>query len=99
MVWQLRPISPNYGKPVAAGWFESATWLGELAIWATGEAEVTTVRMADGWNVNKHHDLTSADDLEKALDELAALISEASVPVGALATWLAPERKPRSSQY
>ncbi len=50
-----------------------------MTIWITGEAELVTVRLADGWNVNKHYDPMSADDLEMALGELAALIAEASV--------------------
>ena len=56
------------------------TWLGDTTIWITGEAELVIVWLADGWNVNKHYDMMSADDLEMALGELAALIAEASVP-------------------
>ena len=52
--------------------------------WITGEAELGTLRRADGWIVNKHYDLASADDLGTALDEVAALIADSSVPHGAL---------------
>src|SRR5260370_30347036 len=57
------------------GTFESAPWAGDMAVWIPGEAELVTVRLADGWNINKHDDMTSPDDLEIALDELAALIT------------------------
>jgi hypothetical protein len=76
VVWRLEPISPNYGKPVVRGVFESVTWVGDVTVWITGEAELVTVRLADGWNVNKHYDLASPGDLEIALDELAALIAQ-----------------------
>ena len=52
MVWRLEPISPNYGKPVVTGVFESVTSVGDVTVWITGEAELVTVRLADGWNVN-----------------------------------------------
>jgi hypothetical protein len=71
------------------GTFESAAWAGDLLVWITGEAELGTLRLADGWNVNKHYDLISPDDLETALDELTALITQESVPDGALTAWIA----------
>ena len=49
VVRQLKPISPNYGKPVVMGGFESATWIGDMTVWITGEAELVTIRVADGW--------------------------------------------------
>lgn len=79
------PISPNYGKPIVAGVFESATWAGEFSIWITGEAELITIRLADGWNVNKHYGLASIDDPASALDELAALVGQGTVPADAFA--------------
>jgi hypothetical protein len=51
-----------------------------MTVWITGEAELVTVRLADGWNVNKHYDLVSSTDLEIALDELVGLVTEGSVP-------------------
>jgi hypothetical protein len=87
VVWRLEPISPNYGKPVVRGVFESVTWVGGVTAWITGEAELVTVRLADGWNVNKHYDLASPGDLEIALDELAALIAQGSVPDEAVTAW------------
>jgi len=77
VAWQLKPVMPNHGKSVVAGTFESVTWLAEMTVWITGEAELVTVRTRDGWNVNKHYDLGSSDDLEIALRELASLIAEA----------------------
>jgi hypothetical protein len=44
--WQLKPVSPNYGKPVVTGVFESARWIGDMTVWITGEAELVTVRLA-----------------------------------------------------
>jgi hypothetical protein len=86
--WQLKPVSPNYGKPVVAGVFESARWFGDMTVWITGEAELLTVRLADGWNVNKHYDLASPDDLEIAFDELTTLIVHGSVLDGAVTAWI-----------
>jgi hypothetical protein len=87
VVWQLEPISPNYGQPVVTGAFESVIWVGDVTVWITGEAELVTVRLADGWNVNKHYDLVSRADLEIALDELAALIAQGSVSDEAVTAW------------
>ena len=86
--WQLKPVSPNYGKSVVTGVFESARWIGDMTVWITGEAELATVRLADGWNVNKHYDFASPDDLEVAFDELAALIVQGSVPDAAVTAWV-----------
>lgn len=92
VAWQIKPVAPNYGKPVVTGAFESAAWAGDMTVWITGEAELVTFRLADGWNVNKHYDLTSSGDLETALDELAALMTEALVPSGAVTAWAGRER-------
>lgn len=86
--WQLKPVSPNHGKPVVMGVFESARWIADITVWITGEAELVTVRLADGWSVNKHYDLASPDDLEVAFDELAALIVQGSVPDAAVTAWI-----------
>ena len=88
VMWQLKPISPNYGKPVVTGGFESAAWIGDMTVWITGEAELVTIRLADSWNVNKHYDLVSSDDLEIALGELVALVAEGSVPDEAVTAWV-----------
>jgi hypothetical protein len=80
VAWRLKPISPNYGKPVVTGAFESPAWIGDMTVWITGEAELVTIRLADGWNVNKHYDLVSSTDLETALDGLAELVADGSVP-------------------
>ncbi len=84
-------ISPDYGKPVVTGAFGSARWIGDMTVWITGEAELVTVRLANGWNFNKHYDLASSDDLEIAPSELAALIAEGSVPDEAVTAWVAGE--------
>lgn len=87
-MWQLKPISSNYGKPVVMGAFESPAWIGDMIVWITGEAELGTVRLADGWNVNKHYDLVSSTDLGRALDELVALVAEGSVPDEAVTAYV-----------
>jgi hypothetical protein len=91
VAWQLKPISPNYGKPVVSGTFESPAWIGDMTVWITGEAELGTIRLGDGWNVNKHYDLVSSTDLEIALDELAALVTEGSVPDEAVTAYVTCE--------
>ncbi|WFE56632.1 hypothetical protein [Micromonospora sp. WMMD712] len=84
MRWHTRPIQPNHGKAVVVSELESTTWLAAIMIWATGEAELTTVRLADDRMVNKHYDLENRDDLERLLDELSALIADGRVPEAAL---------------
>lgn len=86
--WHLKPVSPNYGKPVVAGEFESVAWAGDMTIWITGEAELSVARLADGWIVNKHYDLAGPDDLKMALDELAALMLRGSAPGAAVTAWI-----------
>jgi hypothetical protein len=44
--------------PSSSAKFESEAWLGEVLIRITGEAELETIRLADGRWVNKHYDLT-----------------------------------------
>ncbi|MFI2664134.1 hypothetical protein [Micromonospora carbonacea] len=84
MRWHTHPIQPNHGKAVVVSEFESTTWLAAIIIWATGEAELTTVRLADDRMVNKHYELESRDDLERLLDELSALIADDRVPEAAV---------------
>jgi hypothetical protein len=68
--------------------FESATWIAEIMIWSTGEAELATVRLTDERIVNKHYDLGNLDDLEALLDELVALLVDDRVPAAAVvAQW------------
>lgn len=76
----------------AVGGRKPATWLAEMTVWITGEAELVAVRPDDGWGVSKHFDLASPDDLETALGELASLIAGASVPSGAVTAWVARGR-------
>src|SRR5205814_10609914 len=61
------PIQPNYGKPVVSVEFESSTWLAEVMIWVTGEAELATVGLFDERIVNKHIELVCNGDLEVLL--------------------------------
>jgi hypothetical protein len=82
--WRIRPVTPNHSKPVVVGEFESATWMGELLIWISGEAELDAIRASDDQTVSKHYDLTGLDDLEVLLAELDALLSADRVPDAAI---------------
>jgi hypothetical protein len=82
--WRIRPVAPNHGKPVVVGEFESATWMGDVLIWISGEAELDAVRVADEQVISKHYDLTGLDDLEALLGELGALLAAGRVPVAAV---------------
>ena len=84
MRWHTRPIQPNYGKPVVSVDFESSAWLAEVMIWVTGEAELATVRLADGRIVNKHYELAGHSDLEVLLDVLVGLLVNDRIPDAAV---------------
>jgi hypothetical protein len=84
MHWRMRPIEPNYGKPVVSVELESAAWLVEIMIWSSGEAELATMRLADDTTVNKHYDLFGQDELEALLDELIGLLVHDQVPDAAV---------------
>jgi hypothetical protein len=90
MVWSFEPVRTNYGKAIVVGSFEAPPWAGELLVWATGEAELATVRLSDGLVVNKHYDLATSDDLQTAVAELAELVARNSVPPGAATTRIEP---------
>ena len=88
MRWHMRPIHPNYGKPVVSVEFESSAWLAEIMIWVTGEAELETVRLADDRIVNKRYELAGHGDLEVLLDELVGLLVDGRIPGAAVvAQW------------
>ncbi|MER5326900.1 hypothetical protein [Streptosporangium roseum] len=82
--WRIRPVAPNHGKPVVVSEFESATWMGEVLIWISGEAELDVIRVSDDQVVSKHYDLTGLDDLEVLLGELGALLAVDRVPDAAV---------------
>jgi hypothetical protein len=84
MRWQTGPIQPNHGRPVVSVGFESSAWLAEVMIWASGEAELSTVRLADDRIVNKHYELTGLGDLEVVLDELVGLLVDDKIPGAAV---------------
>jgi hypothetical protein len=58
VVWRVHPINPNHGKSTIISEFESETWLGNILIWISGEAELETIRLTDDRVVNKHYDPT-----------------------------------------
>ena len=72
--------SPGNGWSVV----ESPDWMVHLAVWKTGETELSTIRLADDRGVNKHYDLTGPADLGRVLDDLVALIEHDRVPEAAV---------------
>lgn len=81
--WTERPISPNYGKATTSAWFECEEWIGEIAVWETGETDLSTARISGDSGVNKHYDLEDAAQLDGVLSELIGLIRDGTVPPGA----------------
>jgi hypothetical protein len=74
-------------KPVVSSEFESATWIAEIVIWGTGEADLATVCLTDERMVNKHYD-PPASVISKLLDELVALLVDDRLPAAAVvAQW------------
>jgi hypothetical protein len=82
--WRIRPVAPNHGKPVVVAEFESATWMGGLLVWISGEAELDAIRAADDLAVSKHYDLVGLGDLDVLIGELDALLTTGRVPDAAV---------------
>jgi len=87
--WTERKISPNYGKATAGASFECEEWIGEIAVWETGETELQTARTSEASGVNKHYDLEDAAQLDVVLSELIGLIRDGTVPPDAF-TYASP---------
>ena len=88
LTFEVKPISPNYGKAVTSAEFESADWLASVSVWETGELDPDAIRKTDGWHVAKHHDLDAVDQLDAVFTELIALFRAGAVPVDAFTSWL-----------
>lgn len=84
MAWKTRPVSPNHGKALIISEFQSEHWMGDIAVWASGEAEFQSVRLSDNRIINKHYDLTGTADVDRMLDEVTALLTEGRTPPGAV---------------
>lgn len=84
----IKPISPNYGKPVTLAEFVGTDWLASVIVWETGELDLDAGRVADGWLVSKHYDLERVDQLDEVFGELAALFRDGDVPPDAMTSWL-----------
>jgi hypothetical protein len=87
--WTEREISPNYGKATTSARFECEQWIGEIAIWETGETDLLTARTCEDSGVNKHYDLEDAAQLDIVLSELIKLIRDGTVPPDAF-TYASP---------
>lgn len=84
MTWSVSPTQPNYGKALVVAEFTSASWLAEIMIWVSGEAELGAVRLTDDRIVNKHYDLTGTADLDRLLGELTGLLTHDEIPADAV---------------
>lgn len=82
--WTERDISPNHGKAMTSASFECEQWIGEIAVWETGETELQTIRISEDSGVNKHYELEDAAQLDVVLSELIGLIRDGVVPPGAV---------------
>jgi hypothetical protein len=87
--WTERQINPNYGKATTSASFECEEWIGEIAVWETGETDLLTARTSEDSGVNKHYDLEDTAQLNVVLSELIGLIRDGTVPPGAF-TYAAP---------
>jgi hypothetical protein len=86
--WSVKPISPNYGKPVTLVEFETGAWLAGVIVWETGELDLDAGRKSDGWLVSKHYDLRTDQEFEAVFAEVLALLRDGEVPPSAMTSWL-----------
>ena len=71
-------LNPGFGRSVGdrpdpSAWLtlESSVWLGEVRVWESGDAELRAMtRGADLPEIDEHHRLTTAQDLELILTRL-----------------------------
>ncbi|MBL7261167.1 hypothetical protein [Paractinoplanes lichenicola] len=96
LVWQTRPVSPNHGTATIISDFESEAWMGTVIIWATGETEFQSIRLADDRIINKHYDLCGPEDLDRMMTEIATLIADNHIPPGAIEADWVPQGQPNS---
>jgi hypothetical protein len=88
LTFEVKPISPNYGKAVTSVEFESADWLASVAVWETGETDLEAGRKPDGWLIAKHYDLEAVAQLDAVFTELIARVRAGEVPADAVTSWL-----------
>ena len=85
--WTLKPISPNYGKPVTLVEFETSVWLVGVIVWETGELDLDAGRKSDGWLVSKHYDLETEREFDAVFAEVLALLRDGDIPQSAMTSW------------
>ena len=81
--WSLGPISSFPEKRAVFAYFEGSGWIADIGVWTTGESELGAKRQVDGLDVNKHYELPDVLAIDAVLEELLALISEGTIPLGA----------------
>jgi hypothetical protein len=84
LAWAVGPIHDEYSKAQTMATFEGGGLFAKILVWDTGEAELETVRTADGRIVNKHYELASVADLDVIAAELIALARDGAVPSDAV---------------
>ena len=87
--WTEREITPNQGKATTSASFECEEWIGEIAVWETGETDLLTARTFGDSGAHKHYDFGDAAQLDVVLSELIGLIRDGTVPPDAF-TYAAP---------
>lgn len=62
--------------------FDASEWEGDLVVWDSGEVELSAMKRG-GWHVAKHCDLFGSTELDRVLDDLAAMVGTDNVPADA----------------
>lgn len=63
---------------------ECEQWIGEIAVWETGETELQMARTSEDSGINKHYGFEDAVQLDIVLSELIGLLRDGTVPPDAV---------------
>jgi hypothetical protein len=78
--WQPASVPSPYPKPSSSARFESEGYVGQLTLWASGEAELEVGRIADGRRLCKTYIFSTSTEI----DSLSMIWSPSSASTASL---------------